>query len=378
MKFAFCLFKYFPYGGLQRGFLHLAQECVSRGHQVDVYTGSWSGKLPDNLQVTIIRLKGMTNHSCYVSFAHQVKQHTQNKHYDAIVGFNKMPGLDVYFASDVCYASLIKERSVLYRLTPRCRTLISLEQAVFDTQSSTQIITISDQEMLRYTSCYGTPAHRFHPVPPGVSKDRLDQANIPGTREDMRREFNISMETHVVLMVGSDYKRKGVDRAIRGMASLPQQLQDNTLLLIIGEGKAKPYMRLAKRLKVSPHILFLGKRDNIPRFLAGADLLLHPAYHENTGTVLIEAMGAGLPVLATDTCGYASHVEHAQAGQIIPSPFHQENHNAMLKDMLVSAKRDRWSTNGKHYIQNTDVYGRHVESANIIESIAKENKKYYG
>jgi UDP-glucose:(heptosyl)LPS alpha-1,3-glucosyltransferase len=265
MKFAFCLFKYFPYGGLQRGFLHLAQECISRGHTVHAYTCFWSGDVPDSLRITIIRPKGLTNHSSYVSFAQQVRQHTYNCQYDAIVGFNKMPGLDVYFASDTCYASLIKERSFLYRLTPRCRTLLSLERSVFDPLlSSTQIISISDQEMQRYVSCYGTPTDRFHPVPPGIAKDRVDQANIPGTREKMRREFNISLGTHVVVMVGSDYKRKGVDRAIRCISSLPDELKDKTLLLIIGEGRATPYKRLAKRLKAGSHVLFLGKRDDVP------------------------------------------------------------------------------------------------------------------
>jgi UDP-glucose:(heptosyl)LPS alpha-1,3-glucosyltransferase len=374
MKFAFCLFKYFPYGGLQRGFLHLAQECISRGHTVHAYTGSWSGDVPDNLRVTIIRPKGFTNHSSYVSFAQQVQQHTHHWQYDAIVGFNKMPGLDVYFASDVCYAARIRERSIFYRLTPRCRTLLSLEQAVFDPQFSTQIISISDQEMQRYISCYGTPAHRFHPVPPGIAKDRVDQANIPGTREKMRRELNISLDTHVVVMVGSDYKRKGVDRAIRGISSLPHELKDKTLLLIIGEGRATPYKRLANRLKADSHVLFLGKRDDVPYLMAGADILLHPAYHENTGTVLIEAMGAGLPVVATDTCGYATHVEQAHAGEIIPSPFGQENLNVVLKEILTNSRqRCVWAEKGKSYVQKTDVYGRHKKAAEAIEETARKN-----
>jgi hypothetical protein len=45
-----------------------------------------------------------------------------------------------------------------------------------------------------------------------------------------------------------------------------------------------------------------------PRFLLGADLLIHPAYNENTGTVLLEALVAGLPVLTTAVCGYAHYI----------------------------------------------------------------------
>ena len=45
MKLALCLFKYFPYGGLQRNFLAIAQELIARGHELTVYTGSWGGNV---------------------------------------------------------------------------------------------------------------------------------------------------------------------------------------------------------------------------------------------------------------------------------------------------------------------------------------------
>ncbi len=46
MKLALCLYKYFPYGGLQRDFLRILTECQQRGHAVDVYTSEWQGKSP--------------------------------------------------------------------------------------------------------------------------------------------------------------------------------------------------------------------------------------------------------------------------------------------------------------------------------------------
>lgn len=371
MKLAFCLFKYFPYGGLQRGFIDLAMECVSRGHVVDVYTGSWNGKLPKELSLTIVPMRRLTNHSRYLAFANRVHKIAANKHYDAIVGFNKMPGLDIYFASDVCYAALAKKRSLFYRISPRCKTLCYLERSVFDPHLTTQIISISDKEIDNYIAHYGTSRRRFHPVPPGIPPERIESANMPGARESLRSEMEISDTTNVVLMVGSDYKRKGVDRAIKAISALPDKLRRKTLLLVIGEGKKKPYQRMAQQLQVSSHVHFLGKRDDVPRFLACADILLHPAYHETAGAVLIEALGAGLPVLVTDVCGYATHVERAEGGRIVPSPFQQEVLNQMLYEMIVSEdKRTVWSQNGQMYVQHADVHGRHRQAANIIEKVA--------
>jgi UDP-glucose:(heptosyl)LPS alpha-1,3-glucosyltransferase len=370
MKFAFCLFKYFPFGGLQRGFLQLAEVCILRGHQVDVYTGSWIGEQPDDLKVFIIPNIGLTNHRRYKSFAQRLDKYVMAKQYDAVVGFNKMPGLDVYFASDTCFAIKALERSFLYRLSGRCRALMALERTVFDKKAKVQIILISDNEKKSYMDYYGIDEQRFHLVPPGISRDRLPPPNASEIRDGFRREFADKPNQQIVLMVGSDYKRKGVDRAIKAISNLPFSLKDKTLLIVVGKGRTRPYLRLTKKLGISSHVKFVGERYDVPRFLIGADLLLHPAYQENTGTVLIEAMSAGLPVLATDNCGYGFHVDRAGAGELVPSPFRQEILNHMLVSMLTSENKDRWGLNGKKYIEETDVYGRHEKAADIIEMVA--------
>jgi len=245
--------------------------------------------------------------------------------------------------------------------------------------AKTKIIFISNTEKKFYADYYGTAEQRFHLVPPGISRDRLAPPNTPRIRDDFRREFAIKPNQHVVLMVGSDYKRKGVDRALRAISALQPNLKEKTLLMVVGKGRLRPYLRLAKRLGVSSHVNFVGERDfvgergDVPRFLVGADLLLHPAYQENTGTVLIEAMAAGLPVLATDNCGYGFHVDRADAGKLVPSPFRQETLNNILGSMLTSENKDQWGLNGKKYVAETDVYGRHEKAADIIEQVALRN-----
>ena len=86
--------------------------------------------------------------------------------------------------------------------------------------------------------------------------------------------------------------------------------------------------------------------------------------------VLIEAMASELPVLATDVCGYSYHIEHADAGEIIPSPFKQETLNQLLVSMLISDKKNQWQNNGRNYIANTDVFSLPEKAADIIEQVA--------
>ena len=99
MKLAFCLFRYFPFGGLQRDFLRIANMCLARGHSVDVYTWDWEGEMPDELRVFILPVMGLTNHKRRESFSKKVGFMLAEKQYDTVVGFNKMPHLDVYFAT---------------------------------------------------------------------------------------------------------------------------------------------------------------------------------------------------------------------------------------------------------------------------------------
>lgn len=372
MKFAFCLFKYFPYGGLQKDFLRLASTCLNRGHQVDVFTISWTGNVPEGIQIKTISPRGLTNHRRYLSFAKKMEPYIRAGQYDAVVGFNKIPGLDVYFAGDVCYAARAAKKNIVYRLSRRCRTLKFLEQSVFGKEAKTEIISIADTVKKKYISYYNTAENRFHPVPPWIPKNFFTQVNKPGIREDFRSHFLLNQDTFLILMVGSGFKTKGVDRAIKAVAALPYQLKQKVLMTVVGKGKTLPYQLLAKKLGIFPHIHFVGQREDVARFLAGADLLLHPAYHEAAGSVLIEAMAAGLPVLATDVCGFGVYVQYADAGRLVPSPFEQKTLNNMLASMISSHKLVQWGQNGKKYIETTDTYDRHERATDIIEKVARE------
>ncbi|MHC4459285.1 MAG: glycosyltransferase family 4 protein [Planctomycetota bacterium] len=370
MKIAFCLFKYFPFGGQQRNFLKIAKTCMSRGHQVDVYTTSWQRDILEGLNVVLLPVSGITNHKRRESLVKKFNHIISNKSYDAVVGFIKMPGLDLYYAADTCFAAKARERSIFYRLTGHCRSYLRFEKAVFDRNSAAEILLLSELEKSVFKEFYDTPDHRFDLLPPGISKDCLAPANAAEIRNQLRRELEIGPQTHVVLLVGSGFKTKGVDRAIRAISALTTALRKQTILLVVGQGKALPFRWLAWRLGVAGRVLFLQGRDDILRFFLAADLLLHPAYLENTGTVLIEAMAAGLPVLATDVCGFGFHIERAGAGVLVPSPFNQDTLNQRLVDMLTSDKKELWRQNGRLYVTNTDVFSRAERAAEIIEKVA--------
>lgn len=377
MKFAFCILKYFPFGGLQRDFLNIALACRTRGHEVDVYTLSWQGPRPEGIAIHIMPTRGITNHSRFEHYYKAASKLIKQKGYDVVVGFNKMPGLDVYFAGDVCFRERTRHRGFIYRMMPRYRRLASLERTVFDQSASTEIFMLVESEQAAFVKHYGTSATRFHLLPPDMAIDRLAPPNYRTAREEARRSLSLGDSMRLLLMVGSGFKAKGVDRAIRALAALPPSLRRDTSLKVIGQDNPRAFAKLASRLGIATHVEFLGGRDDVPRFLLAADLLVHPAYHEAAGAVLLEAMAAGLPVLATDVCGFGFHIQRADAGYLIPSPYQQEILNEQLRLMLC-ADREQWSQNGIRYIQSIDVGSRAQRATTLIEAKAAAIRRARG
>lgn len=367
MRLAFVLYKYFPYGGLQRDMLKIARVCLERGHEIHVYTLSWEGEQPEGLCVHILNVKHLMNHTRYRAFNKALQPLLQKDGIECVVGFNKMPGLDFYYAADPCLKDkLCQKKQRLVRWLPRYRHFLKYEQAVFGSESRTDILLLAPRQKRIYQKCYDTPEERMHMLPPGISKDRMAPENAAEIRRDLRREFDLSDEELLILCIGSGFKTKGLDRSIRALASLPTELQDRTRLIAIGSDHGEQFQLLARRLGVADRFMILQGRDDIPRFLQGGDLLLHPAYHENSGMVILEGIIAGLPVLVTDVCGYAYHVEEADAGRVVSSPFEQKRLNSMLAEMLVSPRCGEWSQNGIEYGKKNDLYSMAKVASDLI------------
>lgn len=367
MKLAFVLFHYFPYGGLERDMLALAQVCVQRHHDVRIYTQSWHGEKPAKIPVVELPARALTNHGRARKFAQQVAKELQHSPVDRVIGFNKMPGLDVYFAADVCFAQkAFEERSWWYRLSARSRTYLALENAVFNSAAHTDILLISPAQIAPFQRYYQTPDQRLHLLPPGIKRDRIMPPNYEEQRRLLRESYGLEAGERMLLMVGSDFRRKGVARSIQALAALPPALQQTTRLWIAGLDTPHPFKKLAANLGVEPWVKFLGARDDVPQLLWSADIFLHPAHSEAAGAVLLEAMVAGLPVITTDVCGYAHYVREQQMGEVLHST---EADMQLAQAILRVLEQDpqQWRKRGQTFAEQGDVFSMKERAADIIE-----------
>jgi len=157
---------------------------------------------------------------------------------------------------------------------------------------------------------------RIHGVRP--EKIRVVYNGIPdpagSAKVDLRGELPLSGEVFLVAVVGSLEKRKGHGALFGAMGRLP----DRVHLLVVGEGPdEREYRERVRGMGLEGRVHFLGHRDDVAGILASVDLLAVPSTLEATPYVILEAMAASLPVVASDIYGIPELVEADETGLLV-------------------------------------------------------------
>lgn len=367
MIVAFCLYKYFPFGGLQRDFMRIASTVAARGHHVRVYTQSWEGECPKHLSLFMCQLGPIPTMDAMQNIMPGYKIISKRIPLIALLGLIRCLGWMFILPLMFVTPRKLRKKRFLYRLTSRYRHYAAFERATFEHGKSTKLMMLTDKQITDFQKHYQTEPERFKILPPGIYPDRKYSAQIPNSREIYRQKNGIKEQQNLLLQVGSDFVRKGVDRSIEALAALPESLRHNTLLFVVGQDKPRKFEVLAEKLGVRSNVHFFSGRNDVSELMAAADLLLHPAYQEAAGIVLLEAITAGLPVLTTAVCGYAHYIADANCGTVIAEPFSQEQLNEVLRKALTqSSLRMAWAENARHYADTQDLYSLPEKAADII------------
>lgn len=334
LRLLLAIHRLFPHGGLQRDALRTASECARRGHEVTLVAQRAEVDGPAEVTLRLEPVPGRTNHARAARFGERLSALQDALAPDLVLGFDRLPGLDVHFVGDPCYALRARtRRGPLRHLLPRDRTFTALERSVFGPTGARRILLLHPGQGRPFECVYGTATERFRVLPPGVGVDRRPGSDAEELRVRVRAEVGAHEGEPLLLQLGSDFARKGVDRSVRALAAQASGTR-SARLMIAGADDPEPVRSLAERLGVSDRVHVLGPRDDVPALLQGADLLIHPARSEPGGAVLLEALVAGRPVLATGGCGYAAHVRTADAGAVLPEPFAQSALDAALSTLL--------------------------------------------
>jgi N-acetyl-alpha-D-glucosaminyl L-malate synthase BshA len=148
-----------------------------------------------------------------------------------------------------------------------------------------------------------------------------------------------------VVFIGSLVKQKGADILIKAFKAVEKKHMDAELV-IIGDGKERRRLeKLADELKINAH--FMGYSDDIGEVLRESTVLVVPSRTEGFGLVLLEAMRAGVPVVATNVGGITEIVANEQNGLLVEKEDANALAGAIIKVMEDEALRNRLISEGR-------------------------------
>lgn len=365
-KIFFSIFKYFPYGGLQLDMMRMAAEFVRRGIEVVVFCMIWDApEPPAGVSYREIPVKGMSNHRKARNFEKAVAEALEKENFIAHVAFNRIAMADWYFAADQPFVESVP-RSFLEKMMPRYQTFAAMEESVFTPESSTRILCITKQQQAAYQRLYRTQESRIYQLPPGIDEEFATALNFREERDRLRSALEIGEDDFLLIQVSSAFRTKGVDRSIAALAALPESVRLKTKLLIVGRGKIPPFAKLADSCGVADRVIFAGARDDVPELIAAADLMIHPARNESTGTVLLESLACGTPVICSSNCGFAQFVKDA-GNLVLPGKFRQKLLNrTLMLTLSTPGKLDELQREAETYGAHGDFYRRAKMAADLI------------
>lgn len=170
------------------------------------------------------------------------------------------------------------------------------------------------------------PKKRISIIPNFIDRNRLKCAV---SREQAREQLGISQSSFLIATIGTLEARKGFLYVAQAVSKL-RRAGENVHLLSIGpqeESYTKTIRSFIDDNSMSEHIKLLGRRGDIPEILRAIDCACLPSLREVMPISLLEAMGAGVPALATTVGGVPDCVRSGIDGMLVPP----KNSDALMR-----------------------------------------------
>lgn len=179
----------------------------------------------------------------------------------------------------------------------------------------TDRIVTNSQGVVDFYVGHGISREKFVVIPNGIESD------CPESKLDRRQMLDmcrLPADTKVIGAIGRLWPQKRFKDLIWA-AELLKVIRDDVHLLIIGEGPQREILyRWRDHLRIADRVHFLGHRDDVPDLLPHFDFFWMASAYEGQSNAMMEAMRAGVPVIATDIPGNRDLIQDGVTGCLVP------------------------------------------------------------
>lgn len=165
---------------------------------------------------------------------------------------------------------------------------------------------------------------------------------FPRSQNEVRKSLNLSTSKKIILFVGNLLPVKGVDLLLQAFQSIYQQ-ESEVQLHLIGDGPLRKSLEsLSRRLGTENNVFFHGRRSytEIPLWINSADVVVLSSHSEGLPSILLETMGCGKVMVATDVGGIGEILIHEETGLLVP-PNNDRLLAESLKKVLFDEERSQ-------------------------------------
>jgi UDP-glucose:(heptosyl)LPS alpha-1,3-glucosyltransferase len=338
-------------GGVERAAHHQVAELARRGVEVEVVCRRAAAAPPRGARLNVLGVPSFWQPLRVSLFSSRAGRAT-TEGFDVVHAFARTRHQHIYRAGGGSHAAYMErvypDPGRLARWSPRHRTLLRIEEAVF--RDPDQLIQCNARMNAREIATrYGVPAERLFTLYNGVDVERFHPL-LRETRGAALRA-QLRLDGPIALFAGSGFERKGLDRAILGLANA----RAAATLVVAGGGDVAPYRALAAQRGVAERVRFLGRRTDMQDLYAAADLFVLPTRYDPFSNACLEAMAAGLPVATTPTNGASELIEPGVSGWLGADDF------APAFALLADAEKLRGLGRAARQTAEQLTWSRHVD-----------------
>ncbi len=157
-------------------------------------------------------------------------------------------------------------------------------------------------------------------IPNGVDENLVSLAFERSAHDPLRGELGIAADACVVFSASRLVEKNGLLDLVDAIAQLHAQVGKNAYLVIAGEGPEHQRLEArAKALGISEYVRFLGSipNEDFVRYYRMSDVFARPSLSEGLGSAFLEAMGAGVPIVATYVGGIKDFLVDGETGVVV-------------------------------------------------------------
>lgn len=309
------------YGGGERYSVNLTRGLLRLGHRVSIVGEEIDDEIREQVDFHPVQVNHLASWTKIRSFARNAGQVCKELSADVIYGLCPTPEADAIRVTSRIHAEWMRIRYPspwqywAQSLNPRHRTIIALERECYALATRVKIVVAQsslDAKLLQ--QYHGISAGKIRIIRNGVDAE-LFHPREKGRAEDVRRSLAIPSQGKLIVLAGGVTLRgKGLETLLEAIAGCNNR---RLFLAVLSGASHAPWLRMAQELGVESQVRFIQRRNDLPRFLAAADLFALPTVYEPFPNVVLEAMSCGVPVMTTRRCGLADVVEDGVSGYLV-------------------------------------------------------------